>query len=390
MGDRDRGDSKAVVGTMRAAVTDGRGGLHPTEVARPVPPPDGALVRVLACGFCGSDLEKLEPGGRAVPAGVTEPGRVLGHEVVGILERPGEAPRRVALAHHVPCGRCGLCLAGHSSLCAQFVATGLDPGGFAEYLAVSASHLDDAVFDLPEHVDDLTGTLLEPLSCVLRGLDVAAAALRGSFPAPDVRGAGGSETPADPSGAAEPPTGTAAHLAPSVAPASVAPTVLVAGCGSVGLLFLSVVAAVGADAPLWAGARALFLERDPERAALAASLGARAAGEGDLADIAIVTAPAALSDVVARMAPGGVVVLFAAGAGAEGPALDLDVVYRRELTVVGVRSGSPGHLRRSLDLLAGGRLPLDWFRPEVVTMEGLAEAALRYARGETLKVVMRP
>ncbi|MBU2600786.1 MAG: alcohol dehydrogenase catalytic domain-containing protein [Actinobacteria bacterium] len=411
MGDRDRGDSKAVDTTMRAVVTDGRGGLRPTKVARPVPASDGALVRVLACGFCGSDLEKLAPL-RAAPA-AAEPGRVLGHEVVGVLEQPGQPPRRVALAHHVPCGRCDLCLTGHSSLCAQFVATDLDPGGFAEYLAVSAAHLDDAVFDLPDHVDDLTGTLLEPLSCVLRGLDVAAAALRDSFPAPGVRGAAGSgvAAAAGPSAAAfgGAAPGSGAYPAPKAAPGAptdgvptatgtsavriaplAAPTVLVAGCGSVGLLFLSVVAAAEVDAPLWAGARALFLERDPERAAMAAGLGARAAGEGDLADVAVVTAPATLGEVVARMAPGGVVVVFAAGDRVAGADFDLDTFYRSELTLVGVRSGSPGHLRWALALLAGGRLPLDWFHPEVATMEGLADAALRYARGETLKVVMRP
>ncbi len=379
MGDRDRGDSKAVGTTMHAVVTDGTGGLRPAEVPPPVPPSDGALVRVLACGFCGSDLEKL------TPPGAVEPGRVLGHEVVGVLERPGETPRRVALAHHVPCGRCDLCLAGHSSLCAQFVATDLDPGGFAEHLAVSVSHLHDAVFDLPDDVDDLTGTLLEPLSCVLRGLDVAAAALRHTFPGPDVRRAGGSAAAVYPSVASDAP---AAGAAPTAPPAS--PTVLVAGCGSVGLLFLSVVAAAEADLPPWAGARMLFLERDRERAALATGLGARAAGVGDRADVAIVTAPAALGDVVARMAPGGVVVVFAAGDDAAGADFELDTLYRRELTLVGVRSGSPGHLRRALALLASGRLPLDWFRPEVVSMEGLADAVLRYARGETLKVVMRP
>lgn len=376
MGDRDRGDSKAVDTTMRAVVTDGGGGLCPTEVARPVPPSDGALVRVLACGFCGSDLEKLTPPRAA------EPGRVLGHEVVGMLERPGEAPRRVALAHHVPCGRCDLCLAGHSSLCAQFVATDLDPGGFAEYLAVSALHLHDAVFDLPGYVDDVTGTLLEPLSCVLRGLDVAAAALRDAFPAPGVRGVGWPPGPAASDTSAAPGATATGHPAATAAPPA-APTVLVAGCGSVGLLFLSAVAVAEAEAHM------VFLERDPERAALAVGLGARAAAETDKPDVAIVTAPAALSDVVARMAPGGVVVVFAAGEAATDADFDLGTLYRRELTLVGVRSGSPGHLRRALALLAGGRLPLEWFSPEVVTMDELTDAALRYARGETLKVVMR-
>ena len=105
--------------------------------------------------------------------------------------------------------------------------------------------------------------------------------------------------------------------------------------------------------------------------------------------VAFVTAPAALPEVVQLMAPGGVIVVFAAGAGSALP-LDLDSLYRRELTLVGVRSGSPGHLRRALELLTSGRLRLDWLQPDVVDLEGLPGAVDRYRRGETLKVVVRP
>ena len=159
-------------------------------------------------------------------------------------------------------------------------------------------------------------------------------------------------------------------------------SVLVAGCGSVGLLFLSVVAATQPASPLF------YLETHPTRAALAEDLGARAAGS-DAVQVAFVTAPAALPEVVRLMAPGGVVVVFAAGADSAVP-LDLDSLYRRELTLVGVRSGSPGHLRRALELLTGGRLRLDWLQPDVVDLEGLPGAVGRYRRGETLKVVVRP
>lgn len=364
---------------MRAAITDGAGGLALTDLPKPTPLPDGGIVRVLACGLCGSDLEKLDGG---ISSGV-----VLGHEVVGVLERPGEEPVRVALAHHVPCGRCEACLRGHSSLCDQFVRTELDPGGFAERLAVSPLHLADAVFELPDSVDDLTGTLLEPLSCVLRAVDVAAAAST-MFPAPQVKGvrASASVIAASPAGLAR-PAGSAGS----------AGRVLVAGCGSVGLLFLSVLAATQAASPLF------YLERDPARAALAEDLGARAPGSdfvraagldgvqvagSDLVQVAFVTAPAALPEVVRLMGPGGVVVVFAAGA-ESAVTLDLGSVYRRELTLVGVRSGSPGHLRRALDLLVAGRLHLDWLQPDVVDLDGLPDAVDRYRRGETLKVVVR-
>lgn len=357
---------------MRAAITDGAGGLALTDLSVPIPIPDGGIVRVLACGLCGSDLEKLDGGIRA--------GVVLGHEVVGVLERPGEGPVRVALAHHVPCGRCEACLRGHSSLCDQFVRTELDPGGFAERLAVSPLHLADAVFELPDSVDDPTGTLLEPLSCVLRAVDVAVAA-SAMFPSPGVKGVW-SPAPVIAAGPSDPP-GPAGS-------AGSAGSWLVAGCGSVGLLFLSVLAATLPASPLF------YLERGAGRAALAEDLGARSAGSDfmraaglDAVQVAFVTAPAALSEVVELMAPGGVVVVFAAGAEYAVP-LDLGSVYCRELTLVGVRSGSPGHLRRALDLLVGGRLRLDWLQPDVVALEGLPEAVNRYRRGEALKVVVRP
>ncbi len=76
------------------------------ELPSPTTPPGGVLVRVRACGLCGSDVEKLRPGG--APAGT-----VLGHEIAGVVV-DGALPAglRVALAHHVPCGTCAHCLRG--------------------------------------------------------------------------------------------------------------------------------------------------------------------------------------------------------------------------------------------------------------------------------------
>jgi L-iditol 2-dehydrogenase len=326
------------------------------------------LVEVIACGLCGSDVEKVRDPDR--PAG-----RVLGHEVVGRLGRrgPGAAagapdPRpRVALAHHVPCGRCERCRTGHSSLCEQFTATDLQPGGFAEWLAVSPLHLQQAVAVLPPAVDDVSGTLFEPLSCVLRAIDTAVG-LRASYPLPGV--------------------------GPDEVRSGARPNVLVAGCGSVGLLFLAVLRArreAGSEpAGHLCAANLLFMEPDPERAALAGALGARpfAVGDGARPTIAFVTAPAALSHVVDVLEPGGVIVVFASPGGLVG--VDMDALYRRELTLAGVRSGSPAHLRRAMALLASGRLQLDWLQSEVVPFDGLPAAFEDYACGRTLKVVAYP
>jgi L-iditol 2-dehydrogenase len=115
-----------------------------------VPEPEGA-VRVLACGLCGSDIEKLYP---------DHAGTVLGHEVVAEL-----GGRRVALLHHAPCGECARCLAGHESTCESFAAATIEPGGFAERVRAHGG------VELPGGVDDARGTMVEPLACVLRGTE---------------------------------------------------------------------------------------------------------------------------------------------------------------------------------------------------------------------------
>jgi L-iditol 2-dehydrogenase len=131
---------------LRAVVIDERGVPVPAEIAEPA-----ASVPVLACGLCGSDVEKLAP---------ERAGAVLGHEVVA-----GVDGRRVAAFHHFPCGECARCLAGHESTCLRFRADTIVPGGFAERV-----HVEGWV-DLPEAVGDAIGTYVEPLACVLRGAE---------------------------------------------------------------------------------------------------------------------------------------------------------------------------------------------------------------------------
>jgi L-iditol 2-dehydrogenase len=135
---------------MRAVALDAAGKPRLAEV--PEPNGDGELVRIRACGLCGSDVEKL---GRA-PAGT-----VLGHEVAGELS----GGRRVVLVHHLPCGRCERCLSSHESACEELRRATIVPGGFAEYARAAAT------VDLPRDVDDARGSYAEPLACVLRGAE---------------------------------------------------------------------------------------------------------------------------------------------------------------------------------------------------------------------------
>lgn len=136
---------------MRAVVVDPRGEPVAAEIDEPTG--EGALVHVLACGLCGSDVEKLGP---------DSAGRVLGHEVVARTEDG----RRVALVHHAPCGACGRCRRGLESTCEAFRADTILPGGFAERVRALAGWVE-----LPDSVADAAGTAVEPLACVLRGAE---------------------------------------------------------------------------------------------------------------------------------------------------------------------------------------------------------------------------
>jgi L-iditol 2-dehydrogenase len=136
---------------VRAVVLGGDG--QPALADLPEPEGPGEAVRILACGLCGSDVEKL---GRPELAG-----SVLGHEVVAETADG----RRVALVHRLSCGECPRCRSGHESTCERFARQTILPGGFAERARSQAS------VNVPAVLDDARATAVEPLACVLRGAD---------------------------------------------------------------------------------------------------------------------------------------------------------------------------------------------------------------------------
>jgi threonine dehydrogenase-like Zn-dependent dehydrogenase len=136
---------------VRAVVLDSDGLPELADI--PEPTGAGLLVRVQACGLCGSDVEKL---GRA------SAGTVLGHEVAGELENGA----RVTVMHRVPCGTCERCLAGHQSTCVEFRELQIEPGGFAQWLR--ASHC----VPLSDSIRGHDGVWVEPLACVLRAAEL--------------------------------------------------------------------------------------------------------------------------------------------------------------------------------------------------------------------------
>ncbi len=108
------------------------------------------LVRVEACGICGSDVMEWYRRDR-VPL-------VLGHEIGGQIAAMGDEVERykegdrVSAAHHVPCNTCHYCLSGHHTICNALRQTNFEPGGFAEYIRLPAINVDRGVFLLPDEV----------------------------------------------------------------------------------------------------------------------------------------------------------------------------------------------------------------------------------------------
>ena len=283
---------------VRAVVVDAEGRPR----LRDVPEPDadgGEPVRVRACGLCGSDVEKLGP---------SAAGLVLGHEVVAETEDGS----RVALVHHVPCGECDRCRAGHDSTCEAFRAATIVPGGFAERASARGGYVE-----LPDGLDDATGTFAEPLACVLRAAERV-------------------------------PRGE----------------ILVLGGGFVGRLFAKILRRRGDDV--------YVLDPDPRRT------GPEAPG---LVPAVVHTAPAGGDAALARVEPGGFVLVFA-----DAGTLDAGPVYRNEITVVGSRSATPRHLADAVALLPELDLP----PADVLPLERFDEGLERYRSRRAFKVVFVP
>lgn len=133
----------------------------------------GAIVKVLGCGLCGSDIVKFIHDSSE---------KVLGHEIVGEITdlRPKFLNKfkigdKVVLGHHVPCLKCEYCTNKNYSMCTQFKETNISPGGFAEYIYVSPLHLKNTVFKTPKNLDDTEISFMEPLACCIRAVERAEA-----------------------------------------------------------------------------------------------------------------------------------------------------------------------------------------------------------------------
>jgi (R,R)-butanediol dehydrogenase/meso-butanediol dehydrogenase/diacetyl reductase len=152
---------------MKAAVMTAQHGFDVVDLPDPAPGPEELLIRVAACGVCGSDI-KAQP--------FAPPGMVMGHELGGEVVAVGSAVdgwkrgMNAAVLPVISCGTCSYCMAGALSHCDQVKYIGMGPaGGFAE-LAVAPAR---QVFAVPDDLPRTFAALVEPFAVGLHGVHSA-------------------------------------------------------------------------------------------------------------------------------------------------------------------------------------------------------------------------
>src|SRR6201981_583347 len=164
--------------TMRAGAYRDTGLVRVEEAPVPDVRANEVLIKVAACGICGTDIKKIFQ--RYV-----EPPQILGHELAGTVVATGpgvtkvQPGDRVMSFHHIPCEKCFYCERRLFSQCKQYKTTGLtagftpNGGGFAEYVKAMPWVAHRGVIKLPDNVSFEEATFLEPINTILKAVQKA-------------------------------------------------------------------------------------------------------------------------------------------------------------------------------------------------------------------------
>lgn len=328
---------------------------------RPEPPTGGLLLKVLACGLCGSDLRTIRSGHR----NVTLPW-ILGHEICGeVVETgtgysgPWRMGERLAVGPNVYDPADPFCIEGKHELSAAVREIAQQwPGGLAEYVAIPAeSVVSGNILPAPEGMKSIHAAITEPGSSVIHAHEKART--------------------------------------------TIGDTVLIMGAGPIGCLHVAVARACGAS-------QIIVSDVVDERLQLAQSFEPDAAINSAVEDLpsrvqditeglgptVVITAnPAASSQVqaVEVAAKGGRVVLFGGLPHSDSkPGIDMNIVHYMNLSVIGLSRFAPRHFRLSLQMLQSGQIPGEKLITDVLPLSQFNDGLQRAFEGRALKVVFEP
>lgn len=167
--------SSAIPATMRAAVYRGVNDVRVETVPVPQIEAGEVLIRVHACGICGTDLKKIHTGSHSAP-------RIFGHETSGSIVAVGAGVEgfavgdRVMVFHHIPCGACYYCRKKTFAQCSVYkkvgCTAGFEPsgGGFAEYVRVMDWIVKRGLVKVPEGVPFEQAAFVEPVNTCLKAI----------------------------------------------------------------------------------------------------------------------------------------------------------------------------------------------------------------------------
>jgi L-iditol 2-dehydrogenase len=318
----------AIPKTMRAGVYRGKGVVRVEEVPVPEVGEGEVLIKVAACGICGTDIKKIF-------YGYVEPPQILGHEVAGTVVAVGRGATkwklgdRVMSFHHIPCGKCFFCEKRSFSQCKQYKTTGLtggftpNGGGFAEYVKAMPWVSERGIVALPDNVSFEEATFIEPINTIVKAVQKA-----------------------------------------RVAPGE---TVLIAGCGPIGLQLLMVAKIEGAriltsDPVATRRAKSIQLGADesfdPSGGRLVEEVKARTGGRGADAVLVAVAHPAVVVEALAAARPGGRVLLFAANDPVTKIEFPASAVGVDEKEILGSYSAAVDIQEEAAALVLGKKLPV--------------------------------
>jgi L-iditol 2-dehydrogenase len=346
--------------TMRAGVFREKGIVRIEEVPVPEVGLGEVLIKVAACGICGTDIKKIFH--RYV-----EPPQILGHELAGTVAavglgvtkwKPGD---RVMSFHHIPCAKCFYCERRLFSQCKQYKTTGLtagftpNGGGFAEYVKAMAWVAERGIVALPDKLTFEEATFIEPINTILKAVQKARVASGES--------------------------------------------VLIIGCGPIGLQLLMVAKLQGSclytsDPMAVRRAKSISLGAlesfDPSGGKLVEQIKARTEGRGADAVLVAVAHPAVVVEALAAARPGGRVLLFAANDPVNKIEFPASAVGIDEKEILGSYSAAVDIQEEAAALVLGKKLPVMDIVTHRFPLDRIQEALELAAKptAESLKVLI--